>query len=294
MQITKNSFKTEVLDADRRLVSALDLYFLKMDASRFKVTVIYQPYFLVIPQKEQIHEIMTFLQRKFGNQSTKIEIVEKEDLDLPNHLIGLKRQMIKMSFLNTNMMNKTRLEINRAVKKNKDREKTNTFYMKLLTATLAGSSEDNQNLDYMDFLLDMREHDVPYHVRVSIDLQIFCGLWYNVKMLGPNELPLISVRPDLLDRPDPIVLAFDIETTKLPLKFPDAQTDQIMMISYMIDGQGYLITNREIVSSDVDDFEYTPNPEFEGNFTVFNESNEQGVIRRFFDHILDIRPSTLR
>lgn len=36
---------------------------------------------------------------------------------------------------------------------------------------------------------------------------------------------------------DPVVLAFDIETTKLPLKFPDAETDQIMMVSYMIDGQ---------------------------------------------------------
>lgn len=32
-------------------------------------------------------------------------------------------------------------------------------------------------------------------------------------------------------------MAFDIETTKLPLKFPDAESDQIMMISYMIDGQ---------------------------------------------------------
>ena len=36
---------------------------------------------------------------------------------------------------------------------------------------------------------------------------------------------------------DPVVLAFDIETTKLPLKFPDSSMDQIMMISYMIDGQ---------------------------------------------------------
>ena len=36
---------------------------------------------------------------------------------------------------------------------------------------------------------------------------------------------------------DPVVLAFDIETTKLPLKFPDSSTDSIMMISYMIDGQ---------------------------------------------------------
>ena len=34
-----------------------------------------------------------------------------------------------------------------------------------------------------------------------------------------------------------MVLAYDIETTKLPLRFPDPQTDQIMMISYMVDGQ---------------------------------------------------------
>ena len=52
---------------------------------------------------------------------------------------------------------------------------------------------------------------------------------------------------DKLLRPDPIVLAWDIETTKMPLKFPDMETDQIMMISYMIDGQGYLIINRETV-----------------------------------------------
>jgi len=31
--------------------------------------------------------------------------------------------------------------------------------------------------------------------------------------------------------------AFDIECTKQPLKFPDAKTDVIMMISYMIDKQ---------------------------------------------------------
>ena len=86
------------------------------------------------------------------------------------------------------------------------------------------------------------------------------------------------------------MLAFDIETTKLPLKFPDANVDQIMMISYMIDGQGYLITNREIISTDVDDFEYTPKPEFEGNFVVFNEENELATLQKFFDHVLEVRP----
>ena len=73
---------------------------------------------------------------------------------------------------------------------------------------------------------------------------------------------------------DPVVMAYDIETTKLPLKFPDSASDQIMMISYMIDGQGYLVCNREVISEDVDDFEYTPRPEFEGPFSVFNESDE--------------------
>ena len=70
------------------------------------------------------------------------------------------------------------------------------------------------------------------------------------------------------------MLAFDIETTKLPLKFPDPASDVIMMVSYMVDGQGYLITNREVVGANVEDFEYTPKPEYEGPFTVYNEPDE--------------------
>ena len=58
----------------------------------------------------------------------------------------------------------------------------------------------------------------------------------------------------------------------------------------MIDGQGYLITNREVISADVDDFEYTPKPEFEGPFTVFNEPNELSLLQKWFDHILEVRP----
>lgn len=38
--------------------------------------------------------------------------------------------------------------------------------------------------------------------------------------------------------------------------------------------QGYLITNREVVSQDIEDFEYTPKPEYEGLFTIFNEPTE--------------------
>jgi DNA polymerase epsilon subunit 1 len=56
----------------------------------------------------------------------------------------------------------------------------------------------------------------------------------------------LEKRADLLQRAEVRVCAFDIETTKLPLKFPDAEYDMVMMISYMVDGQGYLIINREV------------------------------------------------
>lgn len=119
------------------------------------------------------------------------------------------------------------------------------------------------------------------------------GCWYTIKTRGSGQPPIITRRTDLIETFDFIVLAFDIEYTKQPLKFPDAENDQIIMISYMIDGQGYLINNREIISQVVDDFEYTPNPEFESHFTVSNEPDEKGVIERFFEHIADIKPHVI-
>lgn len=38
--------------------------------------------------------------------------------------------------------------------------------------------------------------------------------------------------------------------------------------------KGFLITNREIVSENIEDFEFTPKPDYEGPFTVFNEDDE--------------------
>lgn len=42
--------------------------------------------------------------------------------------------------------------------------------------------------------------------------------------------------------------------------------------------QGFLITNREIVSENIEDFEFTPKPEYEGPFTVFNEDDEVDIV----------------
>lgn len=51
-----------------------------------------------------------------------------------------------------------------------------------------------------------------------------------------------------------------------------------------------MITNRDVISADVEDFEYTPKPEFEGVFTVWNEPTEKALLNRFFNHINEVKP----
>ncbi|KAI1344490.1 DNA polymerase epsilon [Xylariaceae sp. FL0016] len=124
-----------------------------------------------------------------------------------------------------------------------------------------------------------------------IDMDIRVGKWYFVE--AKHGITTMRLNEERLIQADPVVMAYDIETTKLPLKFPDAAIDQIMMISYMIDGQGFLVTNREIISEDIDDFEYTPKPEYPGPFMIFNEPDEKAVIERFFSHIKEARPTVI-
>jgi DNA polymerase epsilon subunit 1 len=35
--------------------------------------------------------------------------------------------------------------------------------------------------DALDALVDIREHDVPYHVRFAIDCDVRCGHWFSVR-----------------------------------------------------------------------------------------------------------------
>lgn len=158
-------------------------------------------------------------------------------------------------------------------------------------AETTGSGVGGRDRDPKDSIIDVREYDVPYYLRVAIDNEIRVGLWYAVTFTAGQ--PSFKLLVEKVKRADPVVMAYDIETTKAPLKFPDQAIDQVMMISYMIDGQGYLITNREIVSEDIEDFEYTPREGYEGPFTCFNEPDEEAVIRRFFSHIQEVKPTVI-
>ena len=297
---------SEIVDEDKRLISAISYYFILTDGSRLKCSQPYAPYFYLITKEGTETEVSAYLAKKYAGVLASVAIVIKEDLDLPNHLMGLTRKLIKLSFLNTNHMMKLKTALMPIVRRNQEKAKSQDAYTSLLSNVLSAQNDgpsgssgvktamgnksaSEKTMEQSENILDVREYDVPYHVRVAIDLNIFVGKWYTVKHVAGNSPELID-HPTLIDWPDPVVLAFDIETTKLPLKFPDSAIDQIMMISYMVDGQGYLIVNREIVSEDVEDFEYTPKPEFEGPFVIFNVVDEQALLQHFFDHVREIRP----
>lgn len=150
--------------------------------------------------------------------------------------------------------------------------------------------EDAQRVfECMSHLGDIYEHDVRYVTRVSIDLSIRCGTWYDIERL-PNEVNFTALEKALM--PPLNVFAWDIECYKAPLKFPDVETDEIILVSIMFNGQGYLIVNRSVVSKDITEFSYYPSEEMSGAgcFRVYNEQTEVDLIKRFFDLILLLCP----
>ena len=210
----------------------------------------------------------------------------------PNHLTGLTASYLKLSFLSVDELVRIKRDLQPIAKKNAETEKAKLLSVDVMTAAPNESRRYQLITDQVTNIIDIREYDVPYHVRAAIDLQMNVGRWYAVKG-RTSGMPDIKPRPDLVDQPEPVVLAYDLETTKAPLKFPDSRIDQIMMISYMINGKGFLICNREIVSQDIEDFSFTPRPEYDGPFTVFNEANEMETIRKFLDHIEEVMPNII-
>ncbi|CAI7838422.1 unnamed protein product, partial [Closterium sp. NIES-53] len=302
------------------MCSCVNLYFMCQNGSTFKAQVKYEPYFYIATKERREMEVDAYLRRKYEGLITGIEPVEKEDLDLPNHLSGRRRVYLKVCFANVQNLMEVRRDVLAVVERNKTRAQAAGAYgsfeginLSLLTGAtgmsgagsgtgsgygqqyLHATSESHkavhaglQQEGAESLMVDIREYDVPYHMRFAIDKNVRCGWWFTVAIDAGNIT--LTHRPDLIRSPEPRVCAFDIETTKLPLKFPDASFDIIFMLSYMIDGKGYLLVNREVVGEDIKDLEYTPKPEFQGPFHVTNVENEEQLLKRWFAHMRAERP----
>ncbi|KAL5974610.1 DNA polymerase epsilon catalytic subunit A [Asimina triloba] len=240
------------------------------DGSTFKSKYRFSPYFYAATKEKMQMDVEAYLRRRYEGQIAEIEIVDKEDLDLP------------VTGLNIAVEDRIRLLL------------CNNSLSVVAGDFFFGLNQRPQ--DFIDYIIDLREYDVPYHVRFAIDKDVRCGQWYDVSVSSSGIN--LEKRADLLQRAEVHVCAFDIETTKLPLKFPDAEYDLIMMISYIVDGQGYLIINREVYETpvsisnweNIEDLEYTPKPEFEGYFNVKNVKNEEELIKHWFAHMQELKP----
>ena len=73
-------------------------------------------------------EVSSFLSRKLSGRIAGIDMVEKEDLDLPNHLVGLKARFLKLRFHSVEDLLKAKRDIMPAVRKNREREKAHSAY----------------------------------------------------------------------------------------------------------------------------------------------------------------------
>ena len=285
-------------------LAGLELFLLSKDAkSNFRVTIAHAPYFYVAVALKFAsfgEQVRSSLARRFEVEGCVVEAVTLEDLDAPNHVAGAKRTYLKLSFDNVRELMNVKRELAPVVWANRDRFEAEARSSGGGAAGEARSAPE----DVLDMLDEIREYDVPYYMRAAIDLNIRVGAWHTVSpdaaKGGGDEDAADGAdvagafqavwQQDVIEKPAPRVLAFDIECTKAPLKFPNADVDEVFMISYMVDGVGYLIISREVVSEDIDDFEYTPKPAFPGPFSVFNEPDELALLKKFINHCKEIKP----
>ena len=80
--------------------AGVDYYFLDNDGGSFKATVEYDPYFLIAVKKGREAEVEEWCRRKFEGLVKGVKRIEKEDLQMPNHLLGYRRIFLQLAFEN--------------------------------------------------------------------------------------------------------------------------------------------------------------------------------------------------
>ena len=99
--------------------AGVDYYFLEEDGGTFKATVEYDPYFLVAVRKGKEPEVEEWCRRKFEGLVKGVQRIDKEDLQMPNHLLGYRRTFLQLAFENVSNLLSVRKAIMPIAEKNK-------------------------------------------------------------------------------------------------------------------------------------------------------------------------------
>ncbi|KAL8432970.1 hypothetical protein Efla_001178 [Eimeria flavescens] len=314
----------------KEVFSGLNLYFVSADGTTFRTSLLYRPHFIVATKRIKgfdCEAVASALGETLSKYSVEIERTKVEDLSDSSHLarfgpgdpaqacdafgaLKRKRDFLRVSFKSVRELVEAKQDLRRiAVRQNAaaaakaaerrgvrgDQEETDE-------CTEAQDAQAAINMegvaaDATVLVDEIYESDVLYVTRCCIDLNIRCGRWYRVSRTGPSVNDKLTLQPleDATAAPPLGVLAFDIECYKQPLKFPDKESDPIILISYMHNQQGYLLVNREFLSADIVPFVFQPKPELSGpgSFVVYNEHDEKMLLKRFITHLALLRPHIL-
>ncbi len=81
--------------------AGVNFYFIgEEEGETFKATLEYEPYFLLCVKRGKEAEVEEWIKRSAEGVVRKITRLEKEDLQMPNHLVGYRRILLQLSFAN--------------------------------------------------------------------------------------------------------------------------------------------------------------------------------------------------
>lgn len=115
--------------------AALDCYFIEEDGcSTFKATVEYDPYIMIAVKRGHESDVEEWIKRVPGDGCAKsVRRVEKDDLSMPNHLLGLRRTFLEIKFANVNDLLAARRDIMPIAERNKKNMDAMDAYAEMAT-----------------------------------------------------------------------------------------------------------------------------------------------------------------
>ncbi|KAH9386608.1 DNA polymerase epsilon subunit 1 [Nematocida major] len=257
------------------------MYFVDSENKNFRIEVPFSSRLLVEVGETSLTSVEEYLVGKYPNSIKSVDVVKRVDLQKDNHLATDGCEYLEVSIYSEQDAALIRKELEEISRRNKAQKKEKA-------ATLLFVKEKRQcvEADPQEAIVGVHEYDISTVVQMSVALGINAGRWYRIECSGEYKITEMEkvIPPDLR------IFSFDIETTKDPLKFPSADKDRIMMISIMSTVEGWLLINREIVSEDIQPFEFRPTEDIGGDFDIFNEKNEQDMLNKFMELLHTYKP----
>ncbi|KAK6090615.1 hypothetical protein P3W45_000338 [Vairimorpha bombi] len=250
------------------------IYFVTKDLKNYFIKI---PYFYALTiECTNIGDVEEYIKNQYSEGFFSSKIVEKYDCKEFNHLNKPKKQFLQIFMKYQNVFNRLVKDIKRIVYRNRNDRNIDSVYKDMTDKV------EYDQIDVKSQILDVHEYDIPYEISLANTYNMRAGSWH---IFSYNGEEYTIEKSDLIGMPEFRVFAFDIETMKKPLRFPDSRYDQIMMISIKTESSNILITNRSVVSEDIGTFEYSPKDDMQSIFTIFNMKNEEELLLKFAETV---------